>query len=101
MIFGHFCNNKEEIKKIGGLHITQVDHSLVPFFFNTPIKTPQLNKIVFHIHGTQDGTFHLPKLCWAGEREERGLTKVFHHLSQSNMEQEIAAQEPSEATEAG
>ena len=92
MIFGHFCNNKKEIK-IWYIthHITQVDHSLVPFFFITPIKTFQLNKIVFHIHGTQDGTFHLPKLCWAGEREEKGLTKVFHHLSQSNMEQEIAA----------
>ena len=54
-----------------------------------------------HYFRSHDGTLHLPKLCWAGEREQRGLTKVFHHLSQSNMEQDIAAQEPSEATEAG
>ena len=55
--------------KYGGLHITQVDHSLVPFFFITPIKTSQLNKIGFHIHGTQDGTFHLQAGQDRGKRE--------------------------------
>ena len=88
----HSCVNNEIIVRKIDRHVTrQVLNSthplapqnnfLVPVLLITLINTPKLNKIVSQIRRTQDGSFHLHQLCWAGERGKNLLIKICHLVS--------------------
>ena len=68
-------------KKYQGPCNTHQNNFLVPVLLITLINTPKLNKIVSQIRRTQDGSFHLHQLCWAGERGKNLLIKICHLVS--------------------